>query len=399
MRSLRHERGGPRLLPEAQVRAAIDLRARRPRYLDERDLPWVDSLLEVYRAHAGGRRAELDDALRCFLPGLPSVERARRVVSVIDRFVISRVGATVDPRSIRARLFEARDPSESRTAVVERAARSLGLTVPDVERMLFADFARERCVEALRDELGAPDVVSLANLALVQGLVARSDHLRMRARSGARDLVRHTRLVGLMHVVARDQDHEDGFVVDVSGPFALFRSTRIYARALASLVPRLAWCRSFHLEAHARIGASAVAVQVREGDPIRPSRRPAPFDSKLESRFARDFAREAKEYELLREPAAIEVGAHLVFPDFSIVHRADPTRRGLVEIVGFYTPDYLERKLAIVRDERLSRLVLCIDDSLGVTDEDLPKDTRVVRFRKKVPVADVIAAIERSPSR
>jgi len=375
------------------------VRARRPRYLGEQDLPWVDSLVEVYRAHAGARRADLDHTLRVFLAEQPNAERVRRAITVIDRFVVTRVRASVDPRTIRACVFEPRALGVSRAAALAQTAQGLGLTVDDLERMMFADFARERHVEALPEEVGAPDVVSLANLALVQGIVARSDFVRMRARSGARDLIRHARLVGLMHVVTRDHDHQDGFVIDVSGPLALFRSTRLYARALGSIVPRLAWCRGFALEAHLHVGGQRTAVQVREGDPIRPSRRPAPFDSKLEARFARDFTREATDYELAREPAAIEVGAHMVFPDFAVVHRTDPTRRGLVEIVGFYTQDYLARKLAQMRNERLSRLVLCIDESLQVSDSDLPRHAQVVRFKKRVSVVDVVHAIERLSER
>jgi predicted nuclease of restriction endonuclease-like RecB superfamily len=387
------------LLPEARVRAAVDVRARRPRYLGEQDLPWVDSLVEVYRAQAGARRAELDLALRGFLAEQPNAERVRRAITVMDRFVVTRVRASVDPRTIRARLFEPRAPGVSRAAALAQTAQALGLTVDDLERMMFADFARERRVEALPEEVGAPDVVSLANLALVQGIVARSAFVRMRARSGARDLIRHARLVGLMHVVTRDHDHQDGFVIDVSGPLSIFRSTRLYARALGSIVPRLAWCRGFALEAHLHVGGERTAVQVREGDPIRPSRRPAPFDSKLEARFAREFTREATDYELVREPAAIEIGAHMVFPDFAVVHRTDPTRHGLVEIVGFYTQDYLARKLAQMRNERLARLVLCIDESLQVSDSDLPRHAQVVRFKKRVSVVEVVQAIERLSER
>ncbi len=77
------------------------------------------------------------------------------------------------------------------------------------------------------------------------------------------------------------------------------------------------------------------------------------------------------------------------------MHRTDPTRHGLVEIVGFYTQDYLTRKLSQMRNERLSRLVLCIDESLQVSDSDLPRHAQVVRFKKRVAVTEVVQAIER----
>jgi uncharacterized protein len=86
-----------------------------------------------------------------------------------------------------------------------------------------------------------------------------------------------------------------------------------------------------------------------------------------------------------------------IFPDFLVAHRTDPTQRALVELVGFYTPEYLARKLALLRDPRLARVVFCIDESLGMADGELPRDARIVRFKKRVPVQAVITAIARLP--
>src|SRR2546427_5183295 len=45
---------------------------------------------------------------------------------------------------------------------------------------------------------------------------------------------------------------------------------------------------------------------------------------------------------------SVQAGGTLIFPDFALRHRADG-RRWLVEIVGFWTRDYVERKLALLR--------------------------------------------------
>jgi len=92
-------------------------------------------------------------------------------------------------------------------------------------------------------------------------------------------------------------------------------------------------------------------------------RRRVSYDSKLEERFARDFRRVAPDWDLIREPEAVQAGDTLIFPDFALRHRGDG-RRWLVEIVGFWTRDYLERKLALLRVAGLRDLVLCIDESV-----------------------------------
>jgi predicted nuclease of restriction endonuclease-like RecB superfamily len=43
----------------------------------------------------------------------------------------------------------------------------------------------------------------------------------------------------------------------------------------------------------------------------------------------------------------VPVGDTVIFPDFALHHRRDAGRRWLVEIVGFWTADYLARKFAL----------------------------------------------------
>ena len=82
---------------------------------------------------------------------------------------------------------------------------------------------------------------------------------------------------------------------------------------------------------------------LKTGDPIFPSGEPRRYDSQLEERFARDFARLAAAWEVVREPEPVVVGRGLVFPDFALIHRTRTERRWLLEIVGFWTPDYFVR--------------------------------------------------------
>ncbi len=373
------------------VAQAVDLRTGRLRYLDARDWPWLEALLGLYRAHEGARRIELDEALAAFLAPRARTERAPLAIAVLDRLVVTRVRTRVDPRSIRALLFAARPAGESREGTVARVAAALELSPEEVESWLFADTERERRIEPLPPDLGPSELAVRVNTALVQGFVGRAERVRIRATSGLRDVVRHTKLVGLMCTVTSPPG--GSAVLDVSGPLSLFRSTRLYAGALASIVPRVAWCDGYSLEAHGNLCASHLELRVLEGDPIRPSKRPEPYDSKVESRFARDFARAAKDFDLHREPEPIEVAGQLIFPDFALVHRYDPSRRFLLEIVGFYTPTYVTRKLELLRAAALERLVVCIDESLGVGLESLPPHARIVRYRRRVPVREVLAAV------
>src|SRR5262249_41186654 len=155
-----------------------------------------------------------------------------------------------------------------------------------------------------------------------------------------------------------------------------------YAAALQALVPVLAWCPRFHLRARCEIEGRELALVLASGDPIFPGEEPRRFDSRLEERFARDLARVAPEWDLVREPEPVPAGDTLVFPDFALEHRHDAARRAFVEIVGFWTRDYLERKLEHLRAARLENLILCIDAGRSCDGAELPEAAAVIRFRR-----------------
>jgi predicted nuclease of restriction endonuclease-like RecB superfamily len=194
----------------------------------------------------------------------------------------------------------------------------------------------------------------------------------------------------------------EGIVLDVSGPFTLFRHTEVYGRALAGLVPRAAWCNRFELVADCALGRGGHTAKlvVRSGDPIAPGRELTRHDSRLEERFERDFRRAAPTWDVVREPRPVEAAGTLIFPDFELLNRRDPERRWLLEIAGFWTPEYLESKLGRLRAAGLHRLVLCIDERRPCTDAEFPRDARVIRYRNRIDPAAVLAVIDpRSTSR
>ena len=83
----------------------------------------------------------------------------------------------------------------------------------------------------------------------------------------------------------------------------------------------------------------------------------------------------------------------LIFPDFALQHRSDPARRWLLEIVGYWTPDYVARKLERYRSARLPNLILCIDEHRNCADADLPPAALVITFRRRLDPAAVLRVL------
>jgi hypothetical protein len=305
----------------------------------------------------------------------------------------ARTAALVAPKHARAMVFaEAARTADTAPAVLSTVAKSLGVTVGDLRDSLFADLPGERLVAAPARSVSATELALRANLALVQRLLFRATALRIDVEGNTRALVRQAKWRRLICIVA-DRSEQGGASLEISGPFALFRHTALYGRALGELIPLLAWCPRFSLAADCVVDGRRRTLRLATGDPIFPAVAPRQYDSRLEERFAREFRRAAPEWDIVREPEPIAADGTLIFPDFALRRRSDPGQRWLLEIVGFWTPEYVARKLVLYRKARVANLILCIDEARGCAAGDLPPGARVVRFRRRVDPAAVLCTL------
>jgi hypothetical protein len=365
-----------------------------PHYLSEHDHPWLRVLLEEHERFIGRPQRELEARLREPLPCESPPRKLRLAIQVLGRLRPHNRKSVVLSKRTRAHVFgEAARTSAPAQAVWTTVASSLGVSVEDLQGSLFADLPGERIVAAPAQPLSAVELALRCNLALVQEILFCVTVVRVEVEGNARVLVRHAKWRGLICGVA-ERPGSAGTTMEISGPFALFRNTRLYGRALGELVPLLGWCPRFRLQAECVFRGRRLTLQLGTGDPIFPSSAPRRYDSLLEERFARDFRRLAPAWDVIREPAPIAAAGTLIFPDFALQHRFDPTSRWLLEIVGFWTPDYVARKLVLYRNARLSNLILCIDEQRNCAEADLPSGARVVRYRRRVDAAAVLRIIE-----
>ena len=368
-----------------------------PHFLGEHDHPWLRSLLEEHERFIGRPQRELDARLREPLPGESPPGKRRLATQVLAKLRTSLRKTPVPPRRARALVFgEAARKLAPPEIVLSTVAASLGVTPEILHDSLFGDLPGERLVGAPAEPLSALELALRSNLALIQALLCRATTVRIEVEGNTRILVRHAKWRGLICTVA-DRAGPTDATLELSGPFALFRHTRLYGRALGELVPLLAWCPRFRLWADCVVHGRRLTLQLATGDPVFPASAPRRYDSHLEERFAREFRRLAPEWDVIREPEPLTASGTLIFPDFALQHRSDAARRWLLEIVGFWTPDYVARKLALYRSARLSNLILCIDEGRNCAEADVPPEALIVRFRRRVDATAVLRVVQSTP--
>jgi len=87
------------------------------------------------------------------------------------------------------------------------------------------------------------------------------------------------------------------------------------------------------------------------------------------NRFDSDVERTlAAKWELVREDDVFDLGAEVMIPDFAIEH--PDGRRAILEIVGFWTPEYLDAKLAKLRQVDAENFVLAVSEQLDCASDE-----------------------------
>jgi hypothetical protein len=118
---------------------------------------------------------------------------------------------------------------------------------------------------------------------------------------------------------------------------------------------------------------------------------PEEFDSELERDFAEKWGPGPREgWTLIREGEVLYSGQKVFVPDF--VFRHDDGRSVLMEVIGFWTPEYLEAKTATLREFGRRPILLAVAEPLRQKLPDLGTD--FVTFKSAVKVSDVLARLK-----
>jgi predicted nuclease of restriction endonuclease-like RecB superfamily len=375
-----------------QLPCIIDRDVVIPCFLEDIDHPWLQRLIERASSSAGLRQGDLDEHLTAPLAISGPPAKQRLAAFTLARTLTTRIDAPAVPREVRDLLWVEAARDGSRAEALARVAHKLGITAEEVMSSLFADLPVERVVVPLSEPPSPGALAARANLWLAQAFVSRAARITFDIVGTSRNLVRNAKSKGLLCTVGGSPDGSAA-ILDLSGPLSLFKRTRLYGRALASLLPSLAWCDRWIVDAECVVAGRVVTFRLSTGAPILPSDPPKRFDSKVEKRFAKDFDKLRLPWTLIREPRPIVVDDSLLFPDFALERLGEPTV--FIELVGFWTPAYLEQKLARYRRARLSNLILCVDEDLACAEGTMPEHARVVRFHGRVDVTTVLAAIEK----
>ncbi|HEX9653177.1 MAG TPA: DUF790 family protein, partial [bacterium] len=115
----------------------------------------------------------------------------------------------------------------------------------------------------------------------------------------------------------------------------------------------------------------------------------APFDSSVEEAFFRGFQKRKTAWIIEREAEILDLGETVFIPDFKLSH--PDGREFLLEIVGFWTPEYLQKKMEKIRMANHPNLIVAVNHTLNCAKSDF--SGTVLFFKTRVRVRDVLSLL------
>ena len=369
----------------------------RPRFATREHRPLAARVLGTFESHVGERRGDLDDALAALEADAAEsggdFKLVRGLAALVERECEFETRAPVPPRRVRRAAFEAAETvgvasEPEREAALDRAADALGIDTGDVEASLYADRdVNEVLVDA--DVRWDPDpLLEQYDLSLAQTALFDATEVRVRSNDPKR-LVSAVKRLRLMYEV---EQTPEGRELIVTGPDGLFSRTRRYGTAFARLLRTVAESAEWTLSAAIDDRGRERTMRLSDDDVTVPGVEPVAepdFDSGVEADFAGRFRGLGLDWTLVREPEPLETGTRVMIPDFAFDYDHTDFRL-FFEVMGFWTPEYVDKKLSQLADVEDVALLVAVDESLGVGEAIAARDHRVVTYSGTVRVKDVV---------
>jgi uncharacterized protein len=365
-------------------------------------LHYAQRMLAIYRAGTGKTRRELHRAVQSVFAAEPDCPQRRiaafaKLLDDVSAYDRDRRGRAVDLRKqvfrlagnyhplvqSADRLFESGE-AKTKTWI----AAKLGRPWKEIDRDLFADVIEFHRLLRFDGYDTPAALLSRYNVAQVQAALYDAASMTVWATEDFKTILRYAKLARLMHSITRLGDGR--YRLKLDGPTSVMRQTRRYGVNMARFLPALIACRGWQMHAviRTRWSGRLLALDLAVTDGLT-SHLPPPetFDSQVEEAFVQRWGDASRDgWTLVREGEILHRGQKTFLPDFVFQH--DDGRRVLMEIVGFWTPEYLEAKLQTLREFQDRRILLAVAASVGASLPELPPNA--ITYKTALRVQDVL---------
>lgn len=331
---------------------------------DAHYLPIAERLVELYRGGVGRSRQSLHHdvaGIMAELTGCPP-RRVHAFCKLLDDAATYEKGGSA--AKFRQAVFAAAasfhpivDRREAifehdRETVRKRLAEQFNQPWKSIEAKLFSDVMELQTLVAMNESLQATELLSRYNLSQTQAMLFQTVSAELTMLDDFRVIVGAVKLAGLMHQIQRVHVQPTRYRILLDGPQSNLRETTRYGIRFAQVLTTLVRCRGWRLTANVRGRTPKSPVSksmtfrchLSSRDGLKgAAKSPALFDSQLEKDIDDCWqSAPVTGWTFTRETELLCQGQTVYTPDFCL---RSNDRVIYVEVVGYWTPEYLTEKL------------------------------------------------------
>jgi len=426
----------------------------KPEYaaFDSENLELARLLIETFEQHVGKTYGDLLAELEGYEE--MNYRFIRGLSQLLGRRAVIETDSLVDPSAAREAVFEACGgmalSAAEKKETLQKAAKRFSISVPELEKALWADLEENQVLKSFLP-LSPAELLRHYNLSLTQTLFFRAVDLDIWIKGDFQTILWKILRSGLMYTLEDTKEttgRKEGLKdvhLHLDGPASLFRMSERYGNSFAKLFPTLLRSKGWSLKAgilyksyqgkrimefalddseeafkptplaegYAETFSSGLQLEEeqeeyetgdeeigkeevgKEGTEFAKKKTGASevdteteaYDSMLEKMFG-SFS--LGSWKIKREPTILKAGKYAFVPDFVL------QRDGMkvyLEIVGFWTPEYLKKKVEKLKEVE-EPVILLINRKLKCSEKDFPAQ-EVIFFDRKIPANEVMQVLRK----
>jgi predicted nuclease of restriction endonuclease-like RecB superfamily len=376
-----------------------------PSYVTRRNarrvIPQCGALIRLFRGHVGKPRSALDAALSEIEGGRIDYKILRGLSKLLDEACEFRPVRKMDYAAFRARVFSLAQihypvvskpdlmHPRTRDDVLAAIAGETGVSPPEVEILLYGDLPENQILSSFKPDVTPESLLKRYNLALAQAVLYRAVDMRIRITGNYRVVFQYLRLSRLMHDIRRIPE---GYDVRIDGPASLFSNTQRYGVRMAVFLPGLVLAKDWSMAAGVRTPEGIKSFLLDSNSGLTSHYRGIPpFDSKVEESFFEKFSKKDRGWVIEREGDIVVMDGTVFIPDFTF--RRSDGRIVHLEIVGYWTPEYLQKKMSKIRNAGPDSIIVAVNRNLNCGRDDFRGEW--IDYTTGIKIKDVLERLER----
>ncbi|WP_342303647.1 DUF790 family protein [Methanolobus sp. ZRKC5] len=352
------------------------------------------SLIDIFQKHIGKTYGELSEEIE----GIEEIDfrLIRGLSQILKRKCIIEMDADIEPSTARKMVFEectgAVFDALERNDVINRVAESLSVKPNELEKALWADMEENLIVKEFQT-MTPEDLLRQYNLSLTQTLLFKATGMEIQIEDNFQEVFWKIKRFGLMYSI------EDGRIY-LDGAVSLFKLTERYGTSMAKLLPIIMKCKKWSLKAS--ISKKTMTGKriydftlddTKQIFNIEPDSNSAleSFDSAIEKEFS---LLNFNDWHVKRESAVLKAGQYAFIPDFSLEKNG---KKIFVEIIGFWTPEYLKKKIQkinLLEKREKEEMILLVNKKLACSGSEFNMDN-IIFYDRKIPYLEILRILRK----